>query len=88
GQIHNFVLSQALRMQKSAMLACHASQSEILGQFPVDVERFRIAPVYEFTAPPHSGMLYYEQFAWGLDGACWCALAQDALAELGLSGPL
>lgn len=73
---------QALKRQ---MLACHVSQSRTLAQFGVEVERYRLAPRYDFAAPPHPGRLWYEQFDWGMTGARWRALAREALAEPGLT---
>jgi N-acetylglucosamine malate deacetylase 2 len=77
-------LDDTQRALKRRMLACHRSQSRTLAQFPVDVERFRLAPSYDFTAPPHPGRLWYEQFDWGVTGAEWRRLASTALGALGL----
>jgi LmbE family N-acetylglucosaminyl deacetylase len=65
---------------------CFASQARVLAQFPLAHERFRIAPPYVFTEPPHAGRLFYEHFDWGLDGERWQRLASDALRALGF-GP-
>ena len=67
---------------KRRMLACHVSQARTLAQFGVTIERYRVAPCYDFTSPPHPGQLWYEQFDWGMTGARWRALASEALAEL------
>jgi hypothetical protein len=56
-----------------------------LANFQTSIERFRLAPDYDFTKLPNDGDLYYERFPWGLDGASWLKLAPAALAELGLS---
>jgi LmbE family N-acetylglucosaminyl deacetylase len=72
---------------KRALLACHASQEQTLRPFPLDVERFRIAPHYDFLQPPHAGLLYYERHAWGMEGKRFRALAAEALAALGLEHP-
>jgi len=70
--------------RKRRMRDCHASQAMTLAPFPMDVERFRAAPAYDFTAPPHAGMLLYEMYDWGMDGARWRTLARSALRSLGL----
>lgn len=75
-------LSDEEQSAKRAMIACHASQSATLAQFPVDAERFRPAPAYDFRQPPHAGRLNYEVFGWA-DGVQWRARAADALRELG-----
>jgi LmbE family N-acetylglucosaminyl deacetylase len=76
------VLDETARRTKSAMMRCFASQEEMLRQFAIDVERFRRAPVYDFTQPPHAGKLFYENFDWGMTGERWRALAQEAKRAL------
>jgi N-acetylglucosamine malate deacetylase 2 len=77
-------LSPAEREMKRRMLDAYASQRETLLQFGVEAERFRPAPRYDFTAPPHPGPLWYERFDWGCTGAEWRQRAAAALRELGL----
>ncbi len=67
---------------KRRMFRCFASQQTILEAFPVEVERFRPAPPYDFGAPPHAGRLHYETFGWDWTGARWRDLARHAAAEL------
>ena len=74
------------RARKRRMLDAHASQAGTLAPFRDDVERYRAAPVYDFTRPPHAGRLNYERFDWGMTGGRWRALAADALRALGLEG--
>ncbi len=76
------VLTPGERTMKQEMIACYRTQAAVLRQFPVECERFRAAPVYDFTAPPHPGKLFYEYFDWGITGEWWRALAQTALEEL------
>lgn len=66
---------------KQRMLACFATQQEMLRQFGLE-ERFRTAPDYHFGEPPHSGPLFYERFAWGVDGHQWRRLAAAAEERL------
>jgi LmbE family N-acetylglucosaminyl deacetylase len=77
-------LDEQARAQKEALLACFATQQGILQAVPTERERFRLAPDYDFSAPPHPGPLLYELFPWGMDGARWRELAHSALQELGL----
>lgn len=67
------------RERKRAMLACFTSQAEVLAPFGTERERFRPAPDYDFTAPPHPGALLYEGFGWSWTGERWRALARSAL---------
>jgi N-acetylglucosamine malate deacetylase 2 len=79
-------LSDEQRAFKRRLYECHRTQWRVLGSFPVAVERFRLAPAYDFTAPPHAGRLNYERFEWGMTGDRWRDLAAAALAELGNGG--
>lgn len=79
----SIALTDEDRERKASMLACFASQAETLAQFPVAAcERFRVAPDYDFTRPPHPGTLHYERFDWGTTGAAWRARAAEALEVL------
>lgn len=81
-------LSEAERELKARMFACFATQRQVLSAFRIETERFRPAPAYDFTRPPHPGPLHYESFDWGMTGARWRGLAGEALRTLGLEGPL
>ncbi|MDB5405655.1 MAG: hypothetical protein JWL84_567 [Rhodospirillales bacterium] len=70
--------------RKQRMIDCHATQRAVLSQFPIGPERFRRAPRYDFRHPPHSGVLNYERYEWGMTGDRWRWLANAALEELGL----
>ncbi|MCY1073994.1 PIG-L deacetylase family protein [Archangium lansingense] len=69
---------------KRRMLACYASQTRTLDTFPVREERYRAAPRYDFTRPPHEGTLPYESRGWRMTGARWRELAREALEALKL----
>ena len=66
---------------KAAMLACFASQAEVLAPFHLSRERFRRAPPYDFRRPPHRGALHYETLGWTMTAARFCSLAAAALAR-------
>jgi LmbE family N-acetylglucosaminyl deacetylase len=85
GHIETGVLSDDERAFKAALFDCYSTQRRVLSGFPIDVERFRAAPRYDFTRPPHPGKLYYENFPWRMDGARWRELARGALEELGVA---
>lgn len=71
-------LTPAAQDLKRRLLAVYASQRRTLAAFPVDAERFRLAPGYDFTRPPHAGPLLYERYAWGLTASRWCELVREA----------
>jgi LmbE family N-acetylglucosaminyl deacetylase len=79
-------LSPAEAELKRRMIAAFVTQEETLRPFlPPRPERFRPAPVYRFTEPPHPGPLQYEVWAFPMDGATWRRHARQALRALGLS---
>lgn len=67
---------------KIRMFEQFVSQRECLLAFPVTTERFRVAPRYAFTSPPHEGTLGYEQFCATICGEEWRARAGAALEML------
>lgn len=66
---------------KSRMFRCFETQREMLSQFGLDVERYRWAPQYDFTAPPHEGRLYYENYPWGVTGARFRELVRSCSSQ-------
>jgi LmbE family N-acetylglucosaminyl deacetylase len=54
------------RALKARMLACFRTQQEMLSRFDLTEERFRPAPYYDFSQPPHPGTLLYEHWGWKL----------------------
>lgn len=80
--VHSVVLGADERRRKASMFAAFESQRAVLEQFSLHVERFRVAPRYLFTAPPHAGVLDYERFSLGFTGGEWRAQAARALAVL------
>jgi N-acetylglucosamine malate deacetylase 2 len=83
-QARTLRLTKGQRALKRQMFECFTTQEAVLRAFKLDCERFRPAPHYDFTQPPHPGPLYYERFDWGMTGARWRRLAKQALAELGM----
>lgn len=75
-------LSTTEKKKKQERLACFVTQVETLRQFATDEEQYRIAPDYDFTQPPHSGTLYYENFPWGMTGAKFRELVAATLKAL------
>ena len=65
--------------RKRAMLACFHTQRDILSRFDPTTERFRPAPAYDFTQPPHPGQLLYEQWGW-MTGQFWRKKTQCAVS--------
>lgn len=76
------VLTPAERALKARLLSCYRSQRDVLRRVPLQLERFRPAPSYDFAAPPHPGTLLYETFGWGITGEEWRDAAVAAANEL------
>lgn len=79
-------LTEGEKARKRRMIEAHVTQKTVLEAFPIDVERFRPAPPYDFTELPNEGRLLYEGHDWGMSGERWQSLARAALVELGLEG--
>jgi LmbE family N-acetylglucosaminyl deacetylase len=84
-EVTTLVLGEAERAFKRQLIDCFSTQKAVLADFPLELERFRPAPAYDFTRPPHAGRLHYEAYDWGMDGVCWRILAREALAALKMS---
>jgi LmbE family N-acetylglucosaminyl deacetylase len=69
------------RERKRRMMEAYSSQRLVLESFPVDSERLRLAPKYDFSRPPHAGKLWYELMGWRMTGRRWRELAAAALRE-------
>jgi N-acetylglucosamine malate deacetylase 2 len=77
-----FLLSEQERRWKQRLLESYDTQRDTLAHFPLDNEKFRLAPKYYFRAPPHSGPLLYDSYDWGVSSARWRELASTAGDEL------
>jgi LmbE family N-acetylglucosaminyl deacetylase len=85
GEVWTVTLSQVERELKREMFRRFRSQWSVVRRFPLQVERFRQAPAYDFTQPPAPGVLDYERFDVPLRGDKWREYAAKALKELGIS---
>lgn len=74
----DFRLTESERQRKQARIDCFISQRETLRGFPLDWERFRIAPAYDFRKPPHPPPLLYDRYPWGMTGERFSQLAHEA----------
>ncbi len=72
-------LNEEEQERKRTVLAAFGSQAHVLKDFSVAEERYRIAPRYNFTQPPHPRPAYYERFIEGMTAARFCLLAAQVL---------
>jgi hypothetical protein len=55
--------------RKRAAICAYVSQGDILARFNPAVERLRPQAAYDFSRPPHPGLLNYEAWQWPVTGA-------------------
>lgn len=79
GDIEIMPLNDAERELKRQMFQCFRSQERVLRNFALGPEKFRDAPQYDFTQPPHAGELNYEKLGWNITGEMWRAEATKLL---------
>ena len=77
-------LGAADRARKMRIFAAFETQKPVLDKFSVEFERFRPAPRYIFTAPPHAGLLNYERYGDPDRGKTWREHAERVLRGLGM----
>lgn len=82
GQAIDFELTTDEGRRKLELLACFVTQQATLRYFSIAHERFRIAPAYEFSQPPHAGPVFYDQYPWGMRSERFCELATQAKDSL------
>lgn len=85
GKVVHWKMSPSEMDLKRRMIECFATQRETLAPFlPPPEESFRPAPLYDFSQPPHPGILQYELWGFPLTGERWRRLAREATEELGI----
>ncbi|HEY7298797.1 MAG TPA: PIG-L family deacetylase [Xanthobacteraceae bacterium] len=80
-------LTESEQRLKRAMVAAYGTQRQTLIPFGINHECFRCAPHYDFCSLPNEGLLVYERYDWGMNGAYWLRLTQRAVTDLGLRTP-
>ncbi len=78
-------LDQGQIEYKKKLIKYYTSQWKTLESFPLTVERFRRAPLYNFEKPPHQGVLLYEFYDWGMSASNWNQLAAETIRLLKLN---
>lgn len=74
----DYRLSREEQQRKWALLTCFVTQKETLNMFPLTVERFRIAPEYEFAKEPHLPPVLYDRYPWATSSSTFRILASQA----------
>jgi LmbE family N-acetylglucosaminyl deacetylase len=80
------VLTLALSPEESSLKRklydCFDSQRVLLNTFPVEYERFRVAPLYDFRKMPDAPEILYEQYGLNTSAEEWIQLTGKALEDL------
>jgi N-acetylglucosamine malate deacetylase 2 len=77
-----YVLSEEECRRKQRLFDYFVSQKQTLQYFKIEREIFRIAPIYDFGEPPHSGAALYDRFPWGIKSEEFRHLAAEAEKKL------
>ena len=77
-----YMLTSREQTQKQRLLRCFSTQRATLQYFSTARERFRLAPDYDFTTPPHCPPVFYDGYPWGMNSFRFCELAKEALAAM------
>lgn len=83
-----YSLSPEEQRRKESLIECFATQRQVLAQFRLETERFRMAPSYNFRQPPHPRPVLYDEHPWGMTSERFCSLAgeaEEALQQEGLA---
>ncbi len=67
--------------RKRTMLAAYVSQGDFLHKFTEAVEHFRPQASYDYSRPPHEGVLNYEAWGWPIKGTEVCAAFTEFLGR-------
>lgn len=82
------VLDAQERRDKARAIACFRTQRATLSAFPLDRERYRAAPAYDFRQPAPPRHAFYDRLGWRISSARWRQYATEALHGFGLKGAL
>ena len=78
----SIMFDQDSRIYKKGLYQCYSSQLELLKTFPLEVERFRLAPRYDFTQPPEVPDILYDKYELGIKSRQWLELSRLASERL------
>jgi N-acetylglucosamine malate deacetylase 2 len=73
-----YQLTPGEQKRKLALIQCFPTQQQTLSGFPLEWERFRLAPAYDFAKPPHPPPLLYDRYPWGMTSPRFLQLAKEA----------
>ncbi len=81
--VYNLTASE--QAKKQSLLDIYRSQHAILQDFKTSEERFRLLPVYDYSQPPHQGLLNYEMWGWPVNGrevsAAFCRYLEQSRSK-------
>jgi len=81
---HVISLDDSQLAAKRAAVAQFVTQQAFISTFPIETERLRPAPDYDFSRPPPPQEVLYDRFGWAMNSMRWRQRAQSAIQMLGL----
>jgi LmbE family N-acetylglucosaminyl deacetylase len=67
--------------RKRAGLEAFATQQAVLPRIPLELERIRPAPAYDFTQPPPPRAVLYDRFNWTMNSHRWREAVRSVYRE-------
>lgn len=78
----SLLLDEAERERKAELYSYFISQKDLLSTFPIEVEKFRLAPRYDFTKIPDIAEILYDRYELGTTSSQWQELSSAAIKIL------
>jgi LmbE family N-acetylglucosaminyl deacetylase len=82
----SLLLEEDDRARKAELYGCFDSQKDLLATFPLEVERFRPAPRYDFNEMPQVAEILYDQYELGTTSSQWLELSRAAAKKIQADG--
>lgn len=76
-------LSACELQTRAAMMACYRSQPDLADYISCAVEYYRPQPDYDYSRPPHSGLLNYQAWQWPMTPDNVCSQFSRCMLQLG-----
>lgn len=74
---HRLPVRAGDRRRKRLMFESFRTQQRRLAMFDTSEEWLRAAPVYDYSAPPNAGQVWYDRFNWEITSTEWIRLARE-----------
>lgn len=79
-----FTLTPTELQTRASMVACYGSQCDLADYVTASVQYLRPQYDYDYSQPPHDGILNYEAWQWPISPSDVCHKFQECACDLGL----